>query len=675
MIRYFLIVLLALPLIVKSQVTPSCEHLAQILKVLQEHHIEPRKTDQAFLDEITLDFLSSLDPRGLYFTEEDLKSGLIKITVADLENKSICNLLKTTAALYKKKLIEADLIIANALSRPLLLDEGDFSSSPSFKQISFSKSKIELVKRWEQWLSVNVLMSMYRYAQPASNRGSNLKQFMSYEKKAREKVKAHESGKIKKLISSNVEIESLISEGFFKSLTSSFDPHSEYFSNLEMKSFRNDLSGSEPSFGFDLKENGWGEIFILRVMPGGPAWNSNEIHNGDILLQVRKPTGDFIDVDDFDDPSELLKSWSEDQIELKLKKADGKIATVKLVKEKIESAENRVQGFVLSGVNRIGYVALPSFYKEWNNDNESNDGCANDLAKEIIKLKKENIEGLILDLRFNGGGSVGEAISVSGIFIDIGPVALVKSKDQPPYSLKDSNRGAVYDGPLLVMVNGASASASELVAATLQDYNRALIVGTSTFGKGTGQEIFPTNSLNNEFVKVTVEKLYRVTGKSNQKKGVVPDIQIPDLTDEFVLKERLEKHALSTDSVSKKLYYTPAPKLQLGKIKSASELRIKQNQRFAILDSVRQIYRSSIPLNADAFMKYMLRVDHLGQSMNKSNPSSNFKVTHNQFDSPVLKMDTYRKSISDESLTQINNSIFINEAYSILSDYINQNKN
>jgi len=219
----------------------------------------------------------------------------------------------------------------------------------------------------------------------------------------------------------------------------------------------------------------------------------------------------------------------------------------------------------------------------------------------------------------------------------------VKTKDQPLYSLKDSNRGSVYDGPLLVMINGASASASEFVAATLQDYNRALVVGTSTYGKGTGQQVFPVNSLNKEFIKVTVEKLYRVTGKSNQKKGVTPDIQIPDLTDEFVTKEKFTKHALASDSVSKKLYYTPATTPELTKIKTASEQRINNNQRFSLLDSARQFYRLPIPLNAGEFIKYMLRADHLGLSMNKVNASANFKVIHNQFDNSVLTIDSYRK--------------------------------
>src|SRR5688572_21233923 len=177
---------------------------------------------------------------------------------------------------------------------------------------------------------------------------------------------------------------------------------------------------------------------------------------------------------------------------MKFKKTDATIKTVFLRKEKIENEENIVRGFVLKGEKKIGYILLPGFYTEW--ENESGSSCANDVAKEIVKLKRENIEGLILDVRFNGGGSMGEAMELTGIFIDEGPLAGTKYRDGKVAFMKDPNRGQIYTGPMVLMVNGQSASASEMLAAALQDYNRAVIVGSNTFGKATMQQMMPLDT-------------------------------------------------------------------------------------------------------------------------------------------------------------------------------------
>ncbi|GHM99920.1 tail-specific protease [Cytophagales bacterium WSM2-2] len=640
--------------------------------MILENHVSPPKLDEGFLFQLKSGLLTELDPYGLYFTESDLKNDSISISIVNLEGKGECRLASLLMPFFKKKLIEADLFIASTLSTPLSFIKDDSVSTHLFREHHFAKNKVELRQKWKQLITLDVLMNIQRLTQPNAT-SIDSKTLLSFEKIARNKVLERNRKKIKKFLESD-KFTTMVQDAFLKSLAHAFDPHTEYFSETEMKLFQSGLSTTAPSFGFELKRNNWGEVSILRVVPGSSAWNSNEVHKGDILLQVRNAKGEFSDVDDFDvDPDELIKSWGEDQIELKLKKADGKIATVKLFKGKIESVENRVQGFVLDGQKKIGYVSLPSFYKEWNSEN-SNEGCSNDLAKEIIKLKKEGIEGLILDLRFNGGGSIEEAIDVTGIFIDGGPVAVVKTKDQALLTLKDSNRGSVYDGPLVVMVNGASASASEFVAAALQDYNRALIVGTSTYGKGTGQIVLPVNSNNNGFIKVTMEKLYRITGRTNQKRGVKPDIAIPDLTDEFVSKEIQSPSALLADSVSKKLFYTALADIEKAQLKLASNRRTVHDQRFLRLDSMRRFYRKAIPLKIESFSNYFSMLDRFTNKMEIGQAAANFKVIHNQFDNSVLTIDPYRKSISDESSAQIRNSVFIDEAYLIISDYVNMIK-
>ncbi|MGC4021009.1 MAG: S41 family peptidase [Cyclobacteriaceae bacterium] len=652
-----------------------CSEAVHVLKVLNDNHVSPRKNiDEKFISDLNEEFFSTLDPLGLYFTRENLKSDSVAIRASLFTKESPCDWAKFLKTFYLKKLKEANKTISVFLSKPLLFNEEDFISIRNFKQEDFCKDNIELKKRWKRWLSIKVLATMYEKAKSTLNVKIDSKLIVTFEPVARKEVMASELKRINDVIEDPKELDSDIRDIYIKSIAKIFDPHSDYFSTEEKQSFEEGISTTETSFGFDIKETTSQEVVVTRVMPGSPAWNSNEMHNGDLILQIRKPKGDFVDINDFDvRPSQLLKTWSADQIELKLKKADGQVVIVKLFKEKIESTENRVQGFVLTGQKKIGYVSLPSFYQQWDSDSKFASGCADDLAKEIIKLKKEGISGLILDLRYNGGGSVAEAIDIVGIFIDIGPVAVVKFKDRL-ITLKDANRGVVYDGPLIVMVNGASASASEFVAAALQDYNRAVVVGTTTFGKGTGQRIFATDTIKGEFLKITHERLYRITGKSNQRKGVVPDITVPDLTNEFTPKEKDYNHVIIEDSIVKKVYYTPGPKIDFSKMRLQSLSRTQKNTQFEKIDSARLLFRLPVPLKLESFVDYQSQIKHAQKLLETSLISSAFKVTHNQFDNSLLTMDSFRKNLSEESLTKISKSIFIEEAYFIISDYINQNR-
>jgi carboxyl-terminal processing protease len=256
---------------------------------------------------------------------------------------------------------------------------------------------------------------------------------------------------------------------------------------------------------------------------------------------------------------------------LTVRKADGQIRKVELRKESMQvDDDEHIKSFVLRNNNQaIGYISLPAFYTDWETGSESAKGCANDLAKEILRLRKENISGLIFDLRYNGGGSMQEAVDLSGLFIDAGPVAQLNTEPGKMVTLKDVNRGTVYDGPLLILVNGVSASASELVTGTLQDYHRAVIMGSVSYGKATGQVILPLdtvirkdlkplNKQDDAFCKITVEKLYRVTGASIQAKGVMPDILLPDITS-IMPKEADEQTVLKPQPVDANKFYTPYP--------------------------------------------------------------------------------------------------------------------
>jgi carboxyl-terminal processing protease len=364
-----------------------------------------------------------------------------------------------------------------------------------------------------------------------------------------------------------------------------YDPHTSYMSISQKKDFDTHMSASEYSAGFELEENDKGDLTISFLQPGGSAWRSGQLHTGDQLIKIKSEgiEKEIATIGD-DELENMLGGNNQAGLEVTVKTAAGELKTIKLSKEKIDDEESIVKSYVLQGNKNIGYINLPGFYSREDDSitDEKDikyDGCANDVSKEIVKLRKDTIAGLILDLRYNGGGSMWEAMQLAGIFIDIGPVASVKDKDGKVRFLKDPNRGTIYDGPLMVLINGRSASASEFVSAVLQDYNRALIVGGTTYGKGTAQIVLPMDTMpfsNNknytEFVKVTQQKFYRVNGSTTQWKGVLPDIELPDIYSDELNKEKANSSALQPDN-SKTGIYQAAAALPAQSLKLKSEQR------------------------------------------------------------------------------------------------------
>ncbi|HWA33634.1 MAG TPA: S41 family peptidase, partial [Cyclobacteriaceae bacterium] len=420
-------------------------------------------------------------------------------------------------------------------------------------------------------------------------------------------------------------------------------------------------------------ESTTGAIQVARLMPGGPAWKSDVIKTGDVLLSVKPGTKSIMDASDFE-LDEILAEVS-DMANLEaaftVKSPDGKIKSVSLKKEKIENAENLITSFVLEGKRKIGYIQLPGFYT--NETLEAGKGCAGDVAKELLKLKKEGIEALILDLRFNGGGSVQEAIELGGIFIDAGPFAVMEGKDGQLVTLKDFNRGSAYMGPLLVMVNALSASASEIVAAGLQDYNRAIIMGCESYGKATGQVVIPLKEDKSEsdFVKITEDRIYRVTGSSLQLNGVIPDITVPEITTAFGQKEAKERYAIQPKSITKKIYFTPLAPLNLSEIKAKSGMRAKPSQYFQSIEKFGLQLSRAVPLEMNSFIGF---ISELEQSANSlailENDQEQYKVYVSGLNKALFSVDTYHKEISESALEELQSSHYVREAYSILDDYL-----
>lgn len=681
----FFLITWVLPL--HGQVQQARKDAFVLKRMLEELHYSPRTFDDKFSEQVFYRFIERLDPQHLYFTAADIKElSAYRHSIDEELQGASWSFLERTASLYRHRLAQADSLIPLLLQKPF-----DFSLKESMvvepDSLDFAADDKEGRARLARWLKYNTLQRLADLA--ASDTINNPAAGLKQEASIREKVKIVQQRKIKKILEHPWGYDAYIASLFFNSITGCFDPHTVYMPPADEENFEGDVTGVRYSFGLQLDENEQGEVIIVHLVPGAPAWRSGELNKDDVLLKLKwanKPETD-LSAASLEEVEEMLSDLNHDRLELTVRKAGGIEKTVLLVKEKVRDDENFVKSFVLAGEKKIGYISLPGFYTEWGN--EAGSSCANDVAKELVKLKQEKIEGLVLDLRNNGGGSMQEAIDMAGIFIDEGPLGFVKGRDPKPRSFKDINRGTIYDGPLLVLVNGQSASASEMVAGTLQDYNRAIIAGNSTYGKATVQVVLPLDTVSAEngsrgYLKLTIQKLYRVTGKTNQVKGVTPDVQLPDILAGISYRESSEPFALAPDTVKRSSYFHPLNSLPVSDLSAKSSARVDTSNDFKtvkeIASGIGEMYSQStktVPLSWDEYMKLVIKRNRIfGQVEKQLGGASQklYNVDNNAFDKDRISPGGYGDELNTQWLRSIMGDIYIQESYRIISDLINSSK-
>lgn len=473
------------------------------------------------------------------------------------------------------------------------------------------------------------------------------------------------------------EVETFVGETFLEILASTYDPHSAYFSMSGKTSFEQSLSSEAMSYGLELSMNRSGEIAIDRLVPGGSAWHSNVLHQGDVLLEIALGRKEPVSLlcQSLRETEEMLTDTRYRDVRLLVRKQNGQTQWVSLRKRPMQVDENVITSFVLGSEPKVGYIYLPGFYVDM--ENEQGLGCANDMAKEILMLQLEGVEGLILDLRFNGGGSMKEAIDLAGLFIDEGPILYNQERGEDPYVQRDFNRGAAYEGPLLVMVNRTSASASEVLAGTLQDYQRALIVGTPTYGKSTSQYIRPLYERKpaEGYVKVTASALGRVSGKSHQGIGVIPDILLPETLALAIPGEGRDSLALPPISNLVPAQYDLAGELPIGQLDQFSVARIEAKEPFSTIMNQAESLQAQlasgfrIRLNPAFFREDMATLRQIYTGTDELGPTK-LEVSNNRLNRSLVQMNADWKRINDEQLSRIQTDVYIEEAYLIMVDWL-----
>ncbi|MCI1186531.1 carboxy terminal-processing peptidase [Hymenobacter sp. DH14] len=383
---------------------------------------------------------------------------------------------------------------------------------------------------------------------------------------------------------------------YANTIANTYDPHTEYFAPKAKEDFDYEMTGRFEGIGATLKEKD-GLIYIEEIIPGSASARQGELKKGDAILRVAQGAAEPVSVEGWHTIKAipLIKGKKGSEVRLTVKKPDGSTKIIAIIRDVVEIDEKYAQSSVITDHGqKIGYLRLPGFYADFSDNGGRN--SADDVRKELAKLNAEGVKGVVMDLRFNGGGSLGDAVSMAGLFVNSGPIVQTRDGQGHTQVLTDNDPRVQYSGPLVILVNKYSASASEILAAAIQDYHRGVIMGsTSTYGKGTVQRIFDLDeALPSELnsvkpigsLKLTTQKFYRVNGGSTQFKGVVSDIVVPDLYSYLDEGEKESDYPLKWDEIQPARYRTWDSPPALDKLRANSKGRIATNPSFKVMDEM-----------------------------------------------------------------------------------------
>ena len=539
--------------------------LSAIGMLFEQQHYSPKKIDDAFSKLVFKKYLEEMDGEKNLFLQSDVNDfKKYETSIDDEIHGSEIKFAPAVSAVYDKRTAESEAYTKEVLSQPF-----DFTVNEDFvtdgDKLNYPIDEKERKDRVRKKLKY---LTLERYSDLLDQREKLPKDSLHksdavLEKEARDRVRKIMDKTFTRI--KNTYNEEQRFNTFINTITNLMDPHSDYFPPIEKRAFDEMMSGRFYGIGAQLLEQD-GAIKITSLVTGGPAWKSGEILVNDIIVKVGQGKDDPVDITGYDvtDAVKLIRGNKGTEVKLTLKKQDGTLKVISIIRDEIVQDESFARSAVVqNGSKKIGYIFLPDFYADF----ERPDGarCSEDVAKEVTKLKAEQVDGIVLDLRNNGGGSLYEVVQMVGLFIDQGPVVQVRDKDGKSSVLSDNNKTVLYNGPLAVMVNEFSASASEIFAAAIQDYKRGIIIGsTSTYGKGTVQRNVPFGKPVDMYsgrtelgaVKLTFQKFYRINGGSTQLKGVAPDVVLPDSYEYLKIREKDNPIALPWDEINKATYQT-----------------------------------------------------------------------------------------------------------------------
>ncbi|WP_372793646.1 carboxy terminal-processing peptidase, partial [Lutibacter sp.] len=602
MLRKFKLVLpvfFVLSLLISSQTNantdpePKDKVLITILKyVLTQGHYEPQAIDDAFSEKVFNSFLDRLDPSKRYFLQSDIDEfSNYKTLIDDQINNEDLSFFFLVYERLTKRIDESKPYYKQILATPFDFNK-DETYDVDYEKTNYAKNSSEILNIWHKQLKFTTLSRLSDKITAEEDKKKEdetyqAKSFNELEKEAREAT-------LISMDDSYERIDELTYSDWFStfinSISEEFDPHTTYFDPVVKKRFDISMAGKLEGIGARLqKKNDYTKV--IELISGGPAWKQGELEVGDFITKVAQGNGEPLDIVGMrlDDAIEFIKGKKGTEVRLTIKKMDGTTKVISIIRDVVELEETFVKSSVVKKDGRtFGVINLPKFYIDFDEKNFRN--STTDMTQEIERLKNENVEGLVIDLRNNGGGSLQTAIEISGLFIEKGPIVQVKYRDKDADVKKDVDSKIQWDKPLVILVNELSASASEIFAAAMQDYGRAVIIGgKQTYGKGTVQSVLDLNRYHNlkediGALKMTIQKFYRINGGSTQLEGVHSDIILPDRYTYMNIGERDLENPLKFDKVPQASYSVWNNYENFEQAIDNSKKRIATNNYFKLID-------------------------------------------------------------------------------------------
>lgn len=670
MILKKLLLLLLFPFITIAQSDKNpCETLSLISKLIIEKHFKPKLIDDSLSVYVFDTFLEKLDENNsLFLSSEVNELKKHKLRIDNYIKQENCLFLEEIYQAYAKAVARHQTIIQSISKESIPYSSKEVISFQK-KRFPYNKTEAELKQLYKKRILFELLTEV---SQISSNKDSLLTVFEHIADSLKVRVLENYDCEAKnKLIDKN-EFYSL----FFNTYCSYFDPHTMYFSSEDKSDFLSSLSSSNYSFGFNVNLSEKNELSVVEIIPNGAAYFSNKIEVGDIIQKIRINNIEYA-VNCINNKliDELLKSSETKKADFTLRKKSGQIYSVELFKQLMRDYENTVYSYIVQYKDvKTGYIKIPSFYSKFESGKTN---VSDDVKKEILKLKEDKINNLIIDLENNTGGSMQEAFKLCNLFINAPVLGLLKYSKDEPMLIPNEKSKPIFNGSIIIITNGYSASASELFTNAMQDYNLALVVGTKSHGKTSIQEIFELKNESKGFVKITLGKFYRVNGKSSQYIGINPSISIPTIFDDQFLREKDFKTALKNESIAGYIDNKSYPLNEKQK-----EVIKKYTNKYSNDPSIQKIIKlktkvnklfgdnmTSISLNINSVFDYLNSYATLWKEIKIfSENEYDIVVSNNSFDSEKNKNSEYLTNISKMNIKNIKSNFTIFEVTKIIGD-------
>lgn len=651
--------------------------------VLEKGHYSPVDINDDFSKKVYKKYLDNIDPTKRFFLQGDIDDfSKYETSIDDMIKNKDLTFFNLTNSRLLKRMKESRAIYEEILSQPF-----DFTTKENinvdYEKLPYSKNQSELVDRWRKQLKLSALSSITDKQKLEEDKK---KKEPSYTVKSFEEIeKDVRKNSLKSLNEYFDFIEKELDRDdwfamFLNSIVERYDPHTFYFSPDDKEKFDVSMSGTFQGIGARLQKKN-DAVEVSELISGGPAWRGKELEAGDLILKVGQGKEEPLDIAGMrlDDVVKKIKGPKGTEVRLTVKKVDGSIKVISIIRDEVETEETFAKSSIVEKEGkRFGIIYLPKFYISF--ENKQNRDAFKDVASEIEKLKAQNIDGLIMDLRDNGGGSLETVVKMVGLFIPEGPVVQVKAPGRNPEILPDPDKRVQYDGPLVVMINNFSASASEIFAAAIQDYKRGIVVGSKhSYGKGTVQNVIDLNQFirGNSYgdlgaLKTTIQKFYRINGGSTQREGVKSDIVFPDRFSYLDMGERDEESALPWDKIEP-AKYQPL-NINYDNVIANSKKRIASNPTFNLIDeNAKWIYQRKdenvFSLNLNDFKKELDATDvKIKKFKAISDYKNNFVFTSLPDEVALFEKDTLLKQKRERWHEDMQKDIYIEETLNVISD-------